>query len=123
MFNRLPKWVRGLQDDNTNKVLLTRIFKVSGQPLETPKKIIFAIKGFNNPQIAEAAIKEYLDKEGWKSHITHDESANKYWVQSEKANYVLQKDGLLHDEALFDRVASLYEAQYDGWTVALPPKA
>jgi hypothetical protein len=122
MFRRPPRWVNDLNNSNPNKVLLLRIFEASNEPLESPKKILFALKGFTNTGSAKAAVEGYLDKEGLDSRIDLDDSTKKYWVESAKIDYVLSLDSLVHDEAFFDKIANLYGAKYDGWTVVIPPK-
>lgn len=115
MFNRVPKWVRELPDDLMTKELLIQISRSSRKPLETPREINFDIKDFKNRSDAEEAAKKINDK-GWQVYITKDsQNANLFWVSGRKDNYAISKEVIFEDEAFFDRIASLYQANYDGW--------
>ncbi len=121
-FDKTPRWIKELADNDENKALLLRILEYTREPIEKPKKVLFAIRRFKDRDSAEAAIHDYLDKEGWHSRTRYNETTREFIVESEKVDYVFSKESLLHDESMFGRVAGLYNAEYDGWTVVLPPK-
>lgn len=115
MFARKAKWVKDLPDSDTNKDLLLRILESQKKPINFPRKVTFAIKQFPDERAARAASENYLEKERWVTSIGADLEEGGFWLEAEKDNYVLSRQGLLHDEGLFMRVASLYGAIYDGW--------
>lgn len=112
--NRIPKWVRNLPGDSTDKELLMQLIGASKKPLDTPREINFVIMDLPNRETAENAATQ-VEQRGWSSWLNPDPYRRGiFHLEAKKENYEITET-LLEDEAFMARIANLYTATYDGW--------
>ncbi|QQR51979.1 ribonuclease E inhibitor RraB [bacterium] len=115
LFNKIPKWVNEIADNDPNKKLLQQLSQASNKPLSTPREMNFDIRNLKRLEDAEA-LSQHLNKIDWVTKIEKDHlNPDLLWVTATKQNYAITEQTLFDDQALIIRLANIFDAEYDGW--------
>lgn len=114
-FQRVPRWIKHLDDTVADKQLLLQLISVSPSHIESPREVSFIINGLKTRGDAENAA-HYLEEKGWKCRTKADyKNRKQFLVEASKPDYVIAEHNFMADVAEFNRLAGMYSASYDGW--------
>jgi len=114
LFRQTPKWVKNFPHE-LDKAALENLAKSSKGSFDKPREMNFVLYDFTSKNDVEYAISE-IEKDGWKCRAyTQEDEPDKFIIECQKQDYVLNEDSYPRDSAFFHRVADLHNGKYDGW--------
>jgi hypothetical protein len=114
LFNRSPAWVKNYPHQ-MDKATLTLLAKKSKGPFDKPREMNFALYHFTINENLKAAI-DVINAQGWEiSTQKAEDGSGKIMLTATKDQYIINEENYNNDVAFFQRIAKMYDADYDGW--------
>jgi hypothetical protein len=114
LFNRSPAWVKNYPHQ-MDKAALTLLAKKSKGPFDKPREMNFVLYSFTAREKLDAAV-DAIQAQGWKTSTEKQEDgSDKILLTATKDQYIINEENYNNDVAFFQRIAKMYDADYDGW--------
>lgn len=101
-----------------DRVALENLAKASKGPLDKPREMNHVLFNFSSKNDVDEAAAQ-IEHAGWTCTVFPEENEpNKFTLECQKMDYVINEANYMDDSAFFHRMADLYGAKYDGWYVS-----